>query len=171
MVKNPLKNGDKSLEGLGIRADGKSCIDCIRVLIHILCVLIKIDSHNGVPVYRQIMDQVRFQITAGILPAGEPLDSVRNLAAVLGINTMTVSKAYSLLERERVVERRRGQQLVVASRRRTQHEASREDHLRDALAPAFSIIRQLGMGRDEAAKIFEEMLHEEIEEETHEHRR
>jgi GntR family transcriptional regulator len=133
--------------------------------------LIKIDSHNGVPVYRQIMDQVRFQITAGILPAGEPLDSVRDLAAALGINTMTVSKAYSLLERERLVERRRGQQLVVAPRRRTQHEASREDHLREALAPAISVVRQLGMPRDEAIGIFQEMLHEEIEEETHESHR
>lgn len=130
--------------------------------------LIKIDSHNGVPVYRQIMDQVRFQITAGMLAAGEPLDSVRNLAAALGINSMTVSKAYSLLEREGLVERRRGQQLVVASRRRTQHDASREDHLREALAPAISVVRQLSMTRDEATGIFQEMLHEEIEEEIHE---
>jgi len=130
--------------------------------------LIKIDSHNGVPVYRQIMDQVRFQITAGMLAAGEPLDSVRNLAAAVGINSMTVSKAYSLLEREGLVERRRGQQLVVASRRRTQHDASREDHLREALAPAISVIRQLSMARDEAMEIFQEMLREEIEEEIHE---
>lgn len=132
--------------------------------------LIKIDSHNGVPVYRQIMDQVRFQITAGILPVGEPLDSVRALAAVLGINTMTISKAYSLLEREGLIERRRGQQLIVASRRRSQNEASREDHLRDALAPALSIVRQLGMRRDEAKEIFEEMLQEEIDERVHDRR-
>jgi GntR family transcriptional regulator len=133
--------------------------------------LIKIDSHNGVPVYRQIMDQVRFQITAGTLVPGEPLDSVRNLAAALGINSMTVSKAYSLLERERLVERRRGQQLVVASRRRTQHEASREDHLRLALAPGVSVVRQLGISPEDATKVFQEMLAEEIEEPIHEHHR
>jgi GntR family transcriptional regulator len=134
-------------------------------------VLIKIDPHSGVPVYRQIMDQVRLQATADILKPGDALDSVRNLAATLGINSMTVSKAYSLLEREGVVERRPGQQLVVASRRRTQRVAAREDHLRQALAPALSVVRQLGLTRTEAAEIFAEMLDEEIEEEVHESRR
>ena len=132
--------------------------------------LIKVDPHSGVPVYRQIMDQVRLQITAGILETGTPLDSVRNLAAALGINSMTVSKAYSLLEREKLVERRPGQQLVVAALRRAQRVASREDHLREAFAPAISVIRQLGIPQNEAAEVFREMLKEEIEEEIHEPR-
>ena len=117
------------------------------------------------------MDQMRLQATAGILKPGDALDSVRNLAATLGINSMTVSKAYSLLEREGIVERRPGQQLVVASRRRTQRIAAREDHLRQALAPGLSVVRQLGLTRAEAVEIFDEMLAEEIEEEVHESRR
>src|SRR3954464_14673999 len=107
--------------------------------------VIQIDPHNGVPVYRQILDQVRFQITAGILQPGEQLESVRNLAATLGINSMTVSKAYSLLEREGVIVRRRGQQLEVADAKYIAQEASREDHLKEALAPAVTVVRQLEM--------------------------
>jgi GntR family transcriptional regulator len=129
--------------------------------------LIQIDPHNGVPVYRQILDQVRFQITAGILRPGDQLESVRNLAVTLGINSMTVSKAYSLLEKERVVERRRGQQLVVASASYTYQESSRESHVREALAPAVTIIRQLSMPAEQAVDILREMLGEEIEEKAH----
>ncbi|MDB6094441.1 MAG: ytrA 1 [Verrucomicrobia bacterium] len=130
--------------------------------------IINIDPHNGVPVYRQILDQVRFQITAGILQPGDPLDSVRSLAATLGINSMTVSKAYSMLEKERVIERRRGQQLVVAAASYTKQEMSRDAHVREALAAAITIVRQLNMPPEHALGIFREMLGEEIEENSHE---
>ena len=130
--------------------------------------LIKIDPHNGVPVYRQILDQVRFQITAGILSAGDQLESVRNLASTLGVNSMTVSKAYSLLEKERLVERHRGQQLVVRSASYVKQESSKEDHVRDALQPAVTIVRQLEVAPEQALAIFRELLADEVGEETHE---
>src|SRR5882672_7173502 len=130
--------------------------------------MIKIDPHNGVPVYRQILDQVRFQITAGILQPGDQLESVRNLAATLGINSMTVSKAYSLLEKEKLIEHRRGQQLVVAEAHYTKQEASREDHVREALAPAVTVIRQLKVPTGQAVGILREMLREETEDQSHE---
>jgi GntR family transcriptional regulator len=134
-----------------------------------MTMLIQIAPHNGVPVYRQILDQVRFQITAGVLQPGDPLDSVRTLAAALGVNSMTVSKAYSLLEKEHLVERRRGQQLVVAAAEYTRQETSRETHVRDALAPAVTIIRQLNVSPEQALEIFREMLRDGIEEtNTHE---
>ena len=130
--------------------------------------MIKIDPHNGVPVYRQILDQVRFQITAGILRPGDQLDSVRNLAATLGINSMTVSKAYSLLEKERLVERPRGQQLVVRNTDYGKQETSKQDHVREALLPAVTVVRQLNVDPEQALGIFRELLGEEIGEEIHE---
>lgn len=133
--------------------------------------IIHIDAHNGVPVYRQILDQVRFQITAGVLRPGDQLESVRSLAATLGINSMTVSKAYSMLEKERVIERRRGQQLVVAEAEYTQRETSREDHVREALAAAIVVVRQLNIPPDQAVAIFREMLGEPIEDPSHENHR
>jgi GntR family transcriptional regulator len=67
-----------------------------------------IDASSGLPVYRQIMEQVRRMVVAGTLSAGEKLPSVRDLAVTLGINPLTVGKAYGELERLGVVEMRRG---------------------------------------------------------------
>jgi len=69
---------------------------------------------SGVPIYRQLIDQVRAQIATGRLTAGDFLPSVRQVAADLAVNPMTVSKAYSLLERDGVVELVRGQGMCVA---------------------------------------------------------
>ena len=70
--------------------------------------LLVVDRHNGVPAYRQIMDQIRFQIASGVLRPGDALASTRSLSAELGLNPMTVSKAYGYLEKEGVLERRPG---------------------------------------------------------------
>jgi GntR family transcriptional regulator len=67
----------------------------------------------GVPIYRQLIDQVRAQIAGGRLAAGEFLPSVRAVAEELQVNPMTVSKAYSILERDGVVELVRGQGMRV----------------------------------------------------------
>ena len=78
--------------------------------------LITVDHHSGVPVFRQIIDQVKFHITGGLLKAGDELPSTRALSARLELNPMTVSKAYSLLEAEGWVERKRGRPLTVKAR-------------------------------------------------------
>lgn len=77
--------------------------------------LLDIDYHSGVPIYRQIMLQVQRLILSGALPEGARLDSVRTLSEQLKVNPMTVSKAYSLLEASGFLERRRGVGLFVAA--------------------------------------------------------
>jgi GntR family transcriptional regulator len=129
--------------------------------------IIQMDPHSGVPVYRQIADQIRFQITAGLLRAGEDLDSVRNLAATLGINSMTVSKAYSLLEREGFLERRPGQQLCVAESNRSEKANAEEAHLREALGPVVRMVRQLRMPDRRAISIFRALLEANSVDATH----
>src|SRR5689334_16298739 len=95
-----------------------------------------IDHHNGVPAYRQIMDQLKLQIVTGVLPAGTEMPSTRGLSAEISLNPMTISKAYSLLEREGVLERRRGQTLVVRERPRGEAETDKQAHLRKHLVEA-----------------------------------
>jgi len=129
--------------------------------------MIQLDLHSGVPVYRQISDQLRFQITAGLLHPGEAIESVRNLAASLGVNSMTVSKAYALLEREGVLERRRGQQLTVAETNPTEQENREEVHFREALVPVVRIARQLAISNRRALAVFRELLEEEPNEKAH----
>ena len=74
-----------------------------------------LSSTSVTPIYRQIVDQTSQLVASGRLVAGELLPSVRAVAAELGVNPMTVSKAYSLLERDGIVLRRRGMGMVVAA--------------------------------------------------------
>src|SRR5439155_26985229 len=76
-------------------------------------VSIQVLPNSGVPIYRQLIEQVRTQVAGGRLAAGEFLPSVRQVAEELQINPMTVSKAYSILERDGVVELVRGQGMRV----------------------------------------------------------
>lgn len=68
---------------------------------------------SGVPIYRQIVTQVTALTAGGQLAPGEFLPSVRSVAESLSVNPMTVSKAYSQLESEGVVERVRGKGMRV----------------------------------------------------------
>ncbi|HAH78546.1 MAG TPA: GntR family transcriptional regulator [Ruminococcaceae bacterium] len=77
--------------------------------------LLKIDMTSEVPIYRQIRDGVVLGVAGGRLSAGESLPTVRQLAGDIGVNPMTVNKAYALLKKEGliVVDRRRGARIAV----------------------------------------------------------
>lgn len=75
--------------------------------------LFQVFPTSGLPIYRQLMDQVRRHVASGRLKPGMFLPSVRQTALELEINPMTVSKAYSLLERDDVVELIRGQGMRI----------------------------------------------------------
>ncbi len=84
---------------------------CITILIQLKkgsLVILDIDFHSGVPIYRQIVTQVQRLILSGILGEGHQMESVRDLSGRLKVNPMTVSKAYSILESEGLLQRRRG---------------------------------------------------------------
>ena len=70
--------------------------------------LLMIDPHSGVPIYRQVVDQVRLQIAAGLIRPGEELPCARELSSELGVNPAGVSKAYSHLENAGLLENRGG---------------------------------------------------------------
>jgi GntR family transcriptional regulator len=123
--------------------------------------LIVVDPHSGVPVYRQLMDQVKFHVASGLLTPGDELPSTRVLSAQLGVNPMTISKAYSFLERDQVVERRPGRPLVV---KQVEGELIRDrkgEQLRESLASTVTMVKQLGIDRDEAIAIFSDLLRED----------
>lgn len=120
--------------------------------------VIRIDPHSGVPTYRQIVDQVRFQAGSDPMAPGTELPSTRALAAKLGVNPMTVSKAYALLTDEGVLERRPGQTLMVAELPPARRERTALEQLRLALEPAATIASQLGIPRKKARRVFRELL-------------
>ena len=78
---------------------------------------IEVDVASPVPIYEQIIDRVRRLVSDGNLAVGALLPSVRQLASDLEINPNTVARAYTLLEREGILEtaRRRGTQVATAA--------------------------------------------------------
>ena len=120
--------------------------------------LIVVDPSSGVPVFRQVMDQVRFHIASGLLAAGDELPPTRSLSAELGVNPMTISKAYNLLERDGVLERRPGRPLVVKAFEPAELELEKLDRLRASLADAVRAAKQLGVDPEEAIRVFRDLL-------------
>lgn len=86
-----------------------------------------IDPRSKAPLYEQLAQQLRWQIAMGFLAGDEPLPSVRQLSAELGINPNTIQKAYRLMELEGLIYTRPGRGNFVAPEvselRRKQQEA------------------------------------------------
>lgn len=120
--------------------------------------LLEIDHHSGVPIYRQIMDQVREQIMAGLLKEGEQLMTVRELAGTLNVNPMTVSKAYSAMEAEGLLERRRGVGLFVARLHAGQKLQAKESALEALLTRAVTTAVQYGISKEDTQQVLEKLF-------------
>jgi GntR family transcriptional regulator len=111
--------------------------------------LLEIDYHSGVPIYRQVIEQIRHQIMAGQMPEGQQLVSVRELAIRLAVNPMTISKAYTLLETEGLVERRRGIGLFVARLPKDHKNQSQAAILEELLKQAAVTAVQFGISQEQ----------------------
>lgn len=88
-----------------------------------------IDLHSGVPVYRQLIDQVRGGIASGNLRAGDQLPTVRQLAVDLAINPNTVMRAYRELELGGLLETHQGTGTFISSKKMEKKSAERERQL------------------------------------------
>ncbi len=123
--------------------------------------ILVVDSHSGVPVYRQLIGQIKFHVASGLLKPGDELPSTRGLSARLGVNPMTVSKAFRLLEQEGLVERRPGLPLIVRALPGDALETTRLAQLRASLEPVVVRARQLGIDVDDAVELFRALLEQD----------
>ncbi|MCX7556510.1 GntR family transcriptional regulator [Xanthomonadaceae bacterium JHOS43] len=99
------------------------------------------------PMYQQIIDQITTRVMAGDWASGQPLPSIRELAATSGVSVITVKRAYDELERAGVIATRHGKGSVVAER--TDHARQLlEAGLAKQLADTVAIAAQLGLDRD-----------------------
>ena len=121
--------------------------------------LFSIATGSSEPIYRQLVEQVRRLSASGQLRPGDEMPSVREIAQALALNPMTVSKAYSLLEMEGVLARRRGLGMVVAESASTQP-ADRAGLLRPTLERAALEARQLELDPETVLSLFATILKE-----------
>ncbi len=113
----------------------------------------------GVPIYLQLMEQVKHAIETGALRPGEQLPGIRPLAEELVINPNTVAKAYRELEHEGVIELRHGAGAFVSGQSAKSKKAA--DTLRTAqpiVAAAVERLRDRGLSDEEIRRLFEAEL-------------
>lgn len=120
--------------------------------------MIRINPSTGLPVYLQIIEQVKHLIETGELGPAATLPSVRNLAAQLSISPNTVIKAYSELEHQGVIELRMGSGAYV---RREWVSQERPERIRAASEQVREVVARLradGFSPDEIRRLFEAEL-------------
>ena len=118
----------------------------------------QINPHSGMPVYRQMIDQVKYYVASDALKAGDQLPSIRELAQSLAINPTTVVRVYTELEREGVIEMRHGKGAFVTATGRRMTASEREQTLR-LLARHLAVeATQMGAPASQVLKVVREEL-------------
>ena len=109
-----------------------------------------LNPHSGVPIYRQIIDQVRWMAASNQLKPGDAMPSVRELAIEHAVNAMTISKAYSLLEAEGILTRQRGKPMTVsADQGQAESKAARLERLAELIDPLVMAAGQLQLSNED----------------------
>jgi len=109
--------------------------------------MFQVDAVSSVPIYRQILDQLRRLVASGQLSVGDALPSVRDLAMQHAVNPMTVSKAYNLAEAEGLLTRQRGRPMTVA-KQKVRDEPERLGELDAMLAALIEASEQLDLNSE-----------------------
>jgi GntR family transcriptional regulator len=116
-----------------------------------------IDTRNGVPFYRQIIDRVMLGLADGTLKNGDKLPTVRSLAVELRVNPNTVARAYHDLEIVGVVETRPGSGTYIAAMRPRVPEMERQRQLEQFCADKVAKAQALGFSIDELVETLKEL--------------
>ena len=111
-----------------------------------------LDYSSGVPVYRQIIDQIIFGIASGQLKLGEQLPTVRALAVELKVNLNTVSKANKELEIRNILETQQGTGTFINKTENVIAEKEREDKLKEICVQFSSVAFSYGFTLDEVVR-------------------
>jgi DNA-binding transcriptional regulator YhcF (GntR family) len=120
--------------------------------------LFRPNPSSGVPIYLQLMEQVKHAVETGALRPGDQLPGIRPLAEELVINPNTVAKAYRELEHEGLIELRHGAGAFIADRGGDRRAADRLRAGQAVVAGAIERLRARGIADDEIRRLFEAAL-------------
>jgi GntR family transcriptional regulator len=112
--------------------------------------MIEREWNDGLPIYRQIRDLVAAMILDGVLDEGDPLPSVRHVAAEYRVNPLTVLKSYQQLVDEQIVETKRGRGMFInPGARSLLLQGEREKFLTEQWPRIHATIQRLGLTPEE----------------------
>jgi GntR family transcriptional regulator len=120
--------------------------------------VLTVDPRSGVPIYLQIIEQIKRSVALGVLQAGEQLPTVKQLAIDLTVNPNTVARAYRELEREEVIETAPGRGSFIRANGVTESPRVAAEIGRDALDVALREGKSVGLAREELQRLFEAAL-------------
>jgi GntR family transcriptional regulator len=120
----------------------------------------RLDSHSGVPVYRQLIDQVQAAIAAGVLAVGDQLPTVRQVAVDLVINPNTVLRAYREMEIRGTLDTQQGSGTFIADKKIEYSKIERERQLGQLVGEFVSRAGSAGFTVEQLLKALRELSSE-----------
>ena len=118
----------------------------------------RVDPKSPLPIYRQIIDGICRGVAAGTLAPGDQLPSVRELAAQLLVNPNTVARVYRDLERDGLLETRRGTGTFIAPSAASLAEVERKRLVADKLGEVARDVHAFGLSVEAAVQLLREAL-------------
>jgi GntR family transcriptional regulator len=119
---------------------------------------LRINFSSGMPIYLQLMEQIKHAVETGAIRAGEQLPTIRSVAEELTMNPNTVARAYRELEAEGVVQVRHGAGVFVAGPRSSAAKSNEIRKAGEALRTAMEKGIALGLSESELRRVFEDEL-------------
>jgi GntR family transcriptional regulator len=119
---------------------------------------LRINFSSGVPIYLQLMEQIKHAVETGAVRAGEQLPTIRKIAQDLAMNPNTAARAYRELERQGIIEVRHGAGAYIAEPKTSATKASAVRRAGDVLRQAIEKGVALGLSESELRRVFESEL-------------
>ena len=119
---------------------------------------LRINFSSGVPIYLQLMEQIKHAVETGAIRGGEQLPTIRKIAEELAMNPNTAAKAYRELELEGVIEVRHGSGAYVTEPKTSAAKTAAICRAGDILRPAIEAAGALGLTQPELRRVFEDEL-------------
>lgn len=120
--------------------------------------IFKVNPSSGVPIYMQLMEQIKHAVETGALRPGEQLPGIRKMAEDVVMNPNTVAKAYRELEHEGVLDLRHGSGAFIAEGASRGPGAVAMQRARGVAAQAVARLETLGLSENEIRRVFESEL-------------
>lgn len=136
------------------------CIDTLVYELYLMEQFI-ISPSSGIPIYKQLYSQIERMVLNGYFTVGQQLPSVRQVAADIDVNPMTVSKAYGLLEERGYLTRLRGKGMVVAQRDNEVLQQEKFTMLNEMIRELLAEAEQMGISGNEVADMIKSNIADE----------
>jgi len=124
---------------------------------------LNISPSSGIPIYKQVYEQIQRMIINGQVEVGVLLPSVRQVASELEVNPMTISKAYGLLEERGFLERQRGKGMLVAQRDQQISDQEKVSMLTKMINELVNQAGQMGVETAELTALFNKEISQQID--------